>query len=50
MLKSARENDVKLVRDLIEEIICEGCIPSEWEESYIVSLYKNKGDALERGN
>ena len=35
---------------MIEEIICEGCIPSEWEESYIVSLYKNKGDALERGN
>ena len=28
-LKSAGENGVKLVRDLIEEIIREGCIPSE---------------------
>ena len=25
-------------------------IPSDWQESYIVSLYKGKSDALNRGN
>ena len=25
-------------------------IPSDWEQSFIVCLYKGKGDALERGN
>ena len=24
----------------------EGCIPSDWNLSYIVSLYKGKGDTL----
>ena len=26
----------------------EGCIPSDWNLSYIVSLYKGKGDTLSR--
>ena len=38
------------MRDLIEDIISEGCIPTDWQESFIVSLYKGKGDALNRGN
>ena len=38
------------VRDLIEGIISEGCIPTDWQESFIVNLYKGKGDALNRGN
>ena len=38
------------VRDLIEDIISEGCIPTDWQESFIVNLYKGKGDALNRGN
>ena len=25
-------------------------VPSNWEQSFIVCLYKGKGDALERGN
>ena len=25
-------------------------VPSEWEQSFIVCLYKGRGDALERGN
>ena len=28
----------------------EGCIPTDWQESFIVNLYKGKGDALNRGN
>ena len=50
MLKPCGNTGIRLIRDLIEAIIREGHIPSEWEESYIVSLYKGKGDALERGN
>ena len=38
------------VRDLVENIISEGCIPADWQESFIVNLYKGKGDALNRGN
>ena len=35
--------------DLVENIISEGCIPTDWQESFIVNLYKGKGDALNRG-
>ena len=38
------------IRDLIEGVIHFGKIPAEWEESIIVSLYKGKDFALERGN
>ena len=36
--------------DHFENIISEGCIPTDWQESFIVNLYKDKGDALNRGN
>ena len=36
--------------DLVENIISEGCIPTDWQESFIINLYKGKGDALNRGN
>ena len=48
MLKPLGEAGVAEVCDLIEDIISEGCIPIDWQESYIVNLYK--GDALNRGN
>ena len=50
MLKPLGEAGVAEVRDLIEDIISEGFIPIDWQESYIVNLYKGKGDALNRGN
>ena len=50
MLKSVGEAGAVEVRDLIEDIISEGCIPTDWQESFIVNLYKGKGDALNRGN
>ena len=50
MLKPVGEAGAVEVRDLIEDIISEGCIPTDWQESFIVSLYKGKGDALNRGN
>ena len=39
-----------MIRDLAAAIIRDGKIPSDWEQSFIVCLYKGKGDALERGN
>ena len=49
MLKSAGDTGVAIMRNLVESIIREGRIPTDWEESYIVSLYKGKGEALDRG-
>ena len=50
MLKPVGEAGAVEVRDLIEDIILEGCIPANWQESFIVNLYKGKGDALNKGN
>ena len=35
---------------LINRIIYEGTVPSDWNLSYIINLFKGKGDALLRGN
>ena len=37
------------IRDLAAAIIFDGKVPSDWEQSFIVCLYKGKGDALEWG-
>ena len=50
MLKPVGEAGAEEVRDLVENKISEGCIPTDWQESFIVNLYKGKGDALNRGN
>ena len=39
-----------LLRILTEAIFTHGTVPKDWEESYILNLYKGKGEALERGN
>ena len=39
-----------MIRELIENIISVNRIPSEWQESHIVSVYKGKDDALNRSN
>ena len=49
MLKPLGEAGVAEVCDLIVDIISEGCIPTDWQESYTVNLYKGKEDALNRG-
>ena len=41
---------VEMICDLAAAIICNGKGLSDWEQSFIVCLYKGKGDALERGN
>jgi exonuclease III len=50
MLKPTGEAGIALVKDLVEAIVRVGHMPKEWQESYIVSLFKGKGDALNRGN
>ena len=39
-----------MMRDLIIAIIGDWKVPADWEQSFIVNLYKGKGDALDQGN
>lgn len=50
MLKAAGEEGTELVRQLTEAVFSNGVTPADWEESYILNLYKGKGDALDRCN
>jgi len=48
ILKAAGEEGVELTRQLTQAVFSNGKIPLDWEESFILNLFK--GDALERGN
>ena len=50
MLKASVEVSCPLLCDIANAIIAEGVIPGDWNMSYIINLYKGKGDALERGS
>ena len=50
MIRAASDMGASMILDLAAAIICDGKVPSDWEQSFIVCLYKGKGDALERGN
>ena len=50
MLKAAGHVGARLIADLGNSMIRNGDMPSDWEGSFIINLYKGKGDALERGN
>ena len=45
MLKPIGEAGAVGVSYLIEDIISEGCTPTDWHESFITNLYKGKGHA-----
>ena len=45
-IKASGGAGIKLIRDLINAIIAQNCIPSDWQYSYIVNLYKGKSDEL----
>ena len=49
MLKASGDTGARLVADLANDMV-NGVIPSDWEDSFIINIYKGKGDALERGN
>ena len=50
MLKAAGEVGIVLLTELTEVVFCNGVIPTDWHKSFILNLYKGKGDALEWGN
>ena len=50
MIQIASDTGTSMISDLSVAIIRDGKVPSDWEQSFIVCLYKGKGDALERGN
>ena len=50
MIQAAGDMGASIIRDLAAAIIRDGKVASDWEQSFIVCLYKGKGDALERGN
>ena len=50
MIRAAGDMGASMIRDLAAAIIRDGKVPSDWEQSFIVCLYKGKGGALERGN
>ena len=50
MLKASGDTGARLVADLANDMVRNGVIPSDWEDSFIINIYKGKGDAQERGN
>ena len=50
MIKAAGDTGATMIRDFATVIICDGKVPTDWEESFVVCLFKGKGDALDRGN
>ena len=50
MIRATGDMGASMIRDLTVAIIRDGKVPSDWEQSFIVCLYKGKGDALETGN
>ena len=50
MIKAAGDTGATMIRDLATAIIHDGKGPTDWEQSFIVCLYKGTVDALDRGN
>ena len=50
MIRAAGDMGASMIRDLAVAIIRDGKVQSDWEQSFIICLYKGKGDVLERGN
>ena len=50
MLKAAGSKGIDFLRELIISVVKHGKIPEDWQMSFILNLYKGKGDALNRGN
>ena len=50
MIQAAGDMGASIICDLAAAIICDGKVLSDWEQRFIVFLYKGKGDAWKRGN
>ena len=43
LIRAAGDMGASMIRDLAAAIIRDGKVPSDWEQSFIVCLYKGKG-------
>ena len=50
MLKACGDRAIETITDLTEAIFREDMIPDDWQQSFVINLFKGKGDALVRGN
>ena len=50
MIRAAGDTGASMICDLAAAIFRDGKVSSDWEQSFIVCLYKGKGYALDRGN
>ena len=50
IIRTVGDMGASMIRDMVAAIILDCKVPSDWDQSFIVCLYKGKGDALERGN
>jgi hypothetical protein len=50
MLKAAGVEGIQWMTDLCNAVVAEGKIPEDWKKSWMVDVYKGKGDALECGS
>ena len=50
MIKATGDTGATMIRNLATAIIRDGKVPTDWEQSFILCLYKGKGDAPDRGN
>ena len=50
MIKAAGDKFAEELTKLVNRIVAEGVVPSDWNLSFIINLFKRKGDALLRGN
>ena len=48
MLKGSSDICSELIANLTNSIIHDNIVPSEWDDSFIISLFKGKGEALDR--
>ena len=50
MLKAAPDVFCKITADFMNAVIRDGKVPADWSDSIIVSLFKEKGNALDQNN
>ena len=50
MLTASGETGISWLTDFFNAIVKEGRIPADWKKSWMISVYKGKGDALECGS
>ena len=50
MLKASSNICSELITDLTNSTVQENAMPSEWDDSFMFSVLKGKGEAIDRGN